>query len=230
MKFRPQLSLLLLVAASLWIAPAACAQDQVEAQTQPPAQSPAQTPDQPTSSVARLSVVQGSVSTQRGDSGDWSAATVNTPVVPGDRVSTGEHSRAEIQLDFANLLRLDENSVVRVTDLAPQRIQIQVSEGLVIFDAFQNSDSEVEIDTPNLAIHPHRGGVYRIQVNSDVETLLVVRRGEAEMGTADGSTTLPAGQLAIVRGDSASAQYKVDAAPARDGFDNWSEERDRLTQ
>src|SRR5271155_3365697 len=145
MKFRPQLSLLLLVAASLWIAPAACAQDQVEAQTQPPAQSPAQTPDQPTSSVARLSVIQGAVSTQRGDSGDWSAATVNTPVVPGDLVSTGDHSRAEVQLDFANILRLDERSVVRIADLSAAHIQIQVSQGVVSFDGFPNSSVDVEI-------------------------------------------------------------------------------------
>jgi len=217
---------LLLVAASLWMAPAAWAQYQAQAPR--PAQSPAQTPDQPASSVARVSVMQGAVSTQRGDSGDWNAATVNTPVVPGDRVSTGEHSRAEIQLDFANLLRLDERTVVRVADLAPQRIQIEISEGLVSFASFKNSDSDVEIDTPNLAIHPGHDGVYRIQVNSDGETLVTVRRGEAELGTAEGSTTLDPGQMITVRGDSTSAQYKVENAPGRDGFDNWNEERDRL--
>jgi len=200
------------VAACLWMAPAARADDQ------------------PTNGAARISVIQGNVSTQRGDTGDWNAATVNTPVMPGDRVSTGDHSRAEIQLDFANTIRLAEGTVVRVTDLAPQRIQIEVAQGVVSFDSFQNSDSDVEIDIPNLAIHPRRDGKYRIQVNSDGETQVAVRRGQAEVGTAEGSTTLELGQRITVRGDSSSAQYKVDNAPASDGFDQWNEERDQVIQ
>ena len=212
MRLRPSALILLpFVAAFLWMAPSARA-------------------DEPTNGAARISVIQGSVSTQRGDTGDWNAATVNTPVMPGDRVSTGDHSRAEIQLDFANIIRLDEGTVVRVTDLAPQRIQIEVAQGLVSFDSFQNSDSDVEIDTPNLAIHPRRDGMYRIQVNSDGETMVAVRRGQAEVGTAEGSTTLEPGQRITVRGDSSSAQYKVDNAPGRDAFDQWNEERDQLIQ
>ncbi|HLQ75723.1 MAG TPA: hypothetical protein VK210_00110, partial [Terriglobia bacterium] len=39
--------------------------------------------------VARISLIHGDVSTQRGDSGDWGNATLNSPIVSGDRVSTG---------------------------------------------------------------------------------------------------------------------------------------------
>jgi hypothetical protein len=211
MKWRSA-SILLLAGAAMLAAPAARADDE------------------PTSSVARISQVQGAVSTQRGDSGDWSAATVNTPVVAGDRISTGEGSRVEIQLDYANVLRLDAGAVVRIADLTPGRIQIQVSQGLVSFDSYANSNADVEMDTPNLAIHPRKDGVYRVQVNSDTETLVAVRRGEAEVGTAEGSTTLQPGQLITVRGDSSSAQYRVADAPARDGFDHWNEERDKYIQ
>src|SRR5580704_4140296 len=35
--------------------------------------------------VARISMIHGDVSTQRGDSGDWSAATLNQPVMGGDK-------------------------------------------------------------------------------------------------------------------------------------------------
>ena len=45
-------------------------------------------------SVGRVSVIRGNVSIQRGDSGDWVAATVNTPLESGDRISTGDDSRA----------------------------------------------------------------------------------------------------------------------------------------
>jgi hypothetical protein len=53
--------------------------------------------------VARVSMIHGDVSTQRGDSGDWSAAQVNAPVLAGDRVSTGDKARTELQLDYANI-------------------------------------------------------------------------------------------------------------------------------
>src|ERR1019366_4818300 len=50
--------------------------------------------------VARISLIHGDVSTQRGDSKDWSAAALNAPVLAGDRVSTGDKARTEIQLDY----------------------------------------------------------------------------------------------------------------------------------
>ena len=46
--------------------------------------------------VARLSYIHGDVSQQRGDNGEWVASTLNTPVEPGDRVTTGEGARAEL--------------------------------------------------------------------------------------------------------------------------------------
>jgi len=189
-------------------------------------QAPDQAQQQPPTIVARISLIQGNVSTQRGDSGDWNAATMNTPVVPGDRVSTGDRSRSEVQLDFANIIRLDQNAVIRIANLDPHHIQIELAQGLVSFDSFPASDSDVEIDTPNLAIHPQRDGAYRIEVNDQGETLVTVRRAQAEVGTTEGSTTISPGQQITVRGDASTARYRISAAPARDAFDDWNESRD----
>src|SRR5262249_8696561 len=120
--------------------------------------------------VGRLSVINGEVSTQRGDSGDWVATTVNGPVVPGDRVSTGAHSRAEIQLDYANILRLDQSTVVKIADLQSTRIQVQVAQGMVNFDVLKGSEAQAEIDTPNVAVSPRGEGRYRIEVDSNNQT------------------------------------------------------------
>ena len=46
--------------------------------------------------VARISLIHGAVSTQRGDSADWATAVLNAPIVSGDKVSTGDNSRAEV--------------------------------------------------------------------------------------------------------------------------------------
>ena len=64
------------------------------------------------SSVARISLIHGDVSMQRGDSGD--RATVFEPAHREQRqVSTGAGSRAEVQLDHGNILRLGDNTVGR---------------------------------------------------------------------------------------------------------------------
>ncbi len=54
--------------------------------------------------AARISQIQGEVSVMRGDTGEWVATTVNAPLAPGDSISTGERSRTEVQLDYANVL------------------------------------------------------------------------------------------------------------------------------
>src|ERR1035438_922738 len=64
--------------------------------------------------VARISLIQGDVSTQRGDTGDWAAAALNQPLVAGDRISTGDSSQAELQLDHANILRLGNNAQAKI--------------------------------------------------------------------------------------------------------------------
>src|SRR5947209_17377296 len=137
--------------------------------------------DGPQPDVARISLIHGDVSMQRGDSGDWAATTMNAPLVRGDQVATGEKSRAEVQLDFANVLRLAAGSQAKIADLTRTRIQIQVAQGYASFTQLKGSEADVEIDTPNVAVRPLKHGRYRVQVNSESETDVIVRDGEAEI-------------------------------------------------
>ncbi len=176
--------------------------------------------------VARISLIHGDVSSQRGDTSDWGAAALNQPVVAGDSISTGDRSRAEVQLDHANILRLGNNSQARVATLARTQVQVQVSRGLAYYSVFKESEAEIEIDTPNVAIRPtSREGVYRIQVDGG-ETQVIVRKGSADISTPQGSTRLEKGQGAVVRGTADEAEYKLVGAPAKDNWDSWNSERD----
>ena len=114
--------------------------------------------------VARISMIHGEVSTQRGDSGEWSAAALNQPVVEGDKISTGESSRGEVQLDHANTLRLAERAQANITGLSRTQIQLQLGQGLANYSLLRDSEADVEIDTPNMSLHPsRREGSYRIR-------------------------------------------------------------------
>ena len=181
--------------------------------------------DEPEPGVARVSLINGEVSTMRGDTGDWVATTVNAPVVQGDKVSTGSRSRAEIQLDHSNILRLDQRTETRIATLSRNRIQVQVSQGLMNFTVLKGGETEVEINTPNVALRPLEEGIYRVQVNSDSETEIICRKGRAEVATPDGSTRIDKNDRIIVQGTS-NPEYRVAKAPGRDDWDRWNQDRD----
>ena len=188
-----------------------------------------ETPATTDQGVARLSLIHGDVSTQRGDSGDWSAAALNQPVMTGDKLSTGDNARTEVQLDFANTLRLAGNTKANVANLTHKNIQIQLGEGLATYTVSKDSEAEPEIDTPNVSVHPaHHDGVFRIEVHPDGDTLIIVRKGEAQIATPQGSTEIREGEMATVRGTSDQAQYKISAAPDRDDWDRWNSDRDHI--
>ncbi|MGH9756115.1 MAG: DUF6600 domain-containing protein [Candidatus Acidiferrales bacterium] len=205
------------------------AQDQPAPDPQTPDQSSQDTQAQDSAQqpgVARISQIDGSASTQRGDTGDWVAATVNTPVMTGDRVSTGANSRASVQLDYANILRLASNASAKVATLNRGQIQVQVGQGLATYNVLKGSEAAAEIDTPNVAIRPQGEGEYRILVNNDEETQVIVRRGSAQITTPQGSTNVGEGQAITIAGTD-NPQYQVTDAPASDDWDNFNSDRNR---
>ena len=177
--------------------------------------------------VARISWIRGDVSTQRGDNGEWAAAIVNTPISQDDRIATGDKSRAELQLDYADTLRMSDRVTVKIATLTRSQILLQVGEGLTTYTVNRGAEASSEIDTPNASIRPFGGeGEFRILVNSDEETEVIVRRGSADISTPQGSTRVDAGQMITIAG-SDNPQYKVAQAPSRDDWDNWNSDRNR---
>ena len=179
--------------------------------------------------MARISLIHGDVSTQRGDSKDWSAAALNAPVLAGDRVSTGDKARTELQLDYANMLRLAEHTQANITQLTRSQIQIQLGHGMANYTVYKNSDADAEIDTPNVAIRTERReSSFRILVTADDHTEVLVRRGEIEVTTPQGGTRVGQNQFITIQGTGADEQYKIGEAPARDDFDQWNTDRDNM--
>jgi hypothetical protein len=243
-------AMLAILASAMFAVASAQAQDQDEPQQQdepqiqaqqnapgPPADAPQQDNNgqgqgtDTSAGVARVSFIHGAVSTQRGDSSDWTAAILNAPIVSGDKISTGDDSRAEVQLDFANILRLSNNAQATIATLTRKQIQVQVAQGIVNYEVFSGTETPAEIDTPNVAIHPANAeGSYRIEVRPSGETEVIVRKGEADISTPQGSTHLAMGQDAIIRGSSTDTQYKTTAAPPSDEWDRWNNDRDHSIQ
>ena len=184
--------------------------------------------DAPDHGVARLSLINGNVSVAQGDSGEPAGAAVNAPVVAGDRVLTGEGSRAEVQFDGANLVRLAPSTEVRMGDLQYHRYQVQIAQGLVTFRVLRDNDAQVEISTPSIAVRPLRQGIYRILVRPDGTSEITVRAGDAEAFSPRGSEPLHSGQAMLARGSAYDPEIQIVAAYPNDDWDRWNADRDRF--
>jgi hypothetical protein len=177
--------------------------------------------------VARLSVINGDVSVRRGDSGDWIAAAINAPLMTGDRLFCGPQSRAELQFDFANMIRVGENSEVRLSELEYQRYQVQVARGTVMFRVLRDSRSDVELSTPSVSVRPMKRGSYRVTVREDGASEITVRSGEVEVYTPRGAERLTAGRAMLARGTASDPEFQIVAAARADDWDRWNERRDQ---
>jgi len=181
----------------------------------------------PEHGVARISVIAGDVSIQRGDSDERSAAAVNAPLVSGDVVTTGPGSRAEIQFDSANMVRLASDSEVRLSEVAGARYQLQVARGTVMFSVVRDSNAQVEVSTRAVSVRPMRRGAYRVTVLDDGTAEITTRAGEADIYTPRGVEKLNSGKTMMVRGTASDPEFQEVAALGQDDFDRWNEDRDR---
>ncbi|MCC6390697.1 MAG: hypothetical protein IT167_08845 [Bryobacterales bacterium] len=178
--------------------------------------------------MARISLLQGDVSVRRGDSGEWVAAAPNAPLVVQDRLITGGGaSLAEVQLDYNNLVRLASNAEVRFAELEDGRFILQLASGTATYRILRDSNAQVELSTPNVAVYPLRRGLYRVTILPDDTTEITVRSGEVDIYTPRGSERLRAGRTMLVRGTPDDPEFQVTAAIPRDDWDQWNEKRDR---
>ncbi len=177
--------------------------------------------------IARLSFLNGEVSVRRGDTGEWTSAALNQPLMADDRVSTGPNARAEIQFDSSNLIRLGTDSEVRMGTLESQRYLLMVSRGTVNYRILRDLNADVEIGTPSIAVRPARSGIYRIAVLPDGTSEITVRTGEADIFSPRGSQKLAAGRTMLVRGDGNDPEFQLVGAIQKDQFDGWNEHRDK---
>jgi hypothetical protein len=197
-----------------------------QAQGYPSQQLPQAAPDQPGQSVARLSVINGDASVRRGDSGEWVAAILNAPLMAGDSISVAAGGSAELQLDFGNFVRIAGDSEIRLSALDNGRYQIQVAKGLITWRVLRDTNTQAEISTPAVAVHPLRQSAVRVEVAPDGGTRIMVRKGDVEASTPKGTEHLHEGSMMLVRGSADDPEYQVVAAAVRDQWDNWNDQRD----
>ena len=172
--------------------------------------------------ISRLSYIAGNVSFQHSGEVDWSAASVNLPLEPGDRIYTGMDGRAEVEFDDGSSFRLAENTDVEILSLREELIQLRILIGLSTLSVSGNAN--FEIDTPVAAFNPVRDGIYRFDVIENGDTDAIVRKGELEAANNEFSQRIRSGELLHLSlktgGTPEISQYD-----RRDEWDEWTDRR-----
>nr|MBP6676082.1 hypothetical protein [Vitreoscilla sp.] len=84
--------------------------------------------DDPPGRVGRVGETRGQVWTMEAGQGEWLNLQRNRPITTGDRITTDNNARAELQVG-STTFRLGEHTDVQVMRLDDERIQLQIAEG-----------------------------------------------------------------------------------------------------
>jgi hypothetical protein len=205
-------------------------QEQAQVQPQPQAQSP-QTINYTNDSVARLSFLEGKAFLQRASDLGYEDVALNMPITEGDRLSVAD-GRVEVYLGHTNYLRLDQNTKVDFLNLPKKgydRIRLRVWAGNVYLNVNGlDKEKDIEVHTGDVSVYVLEKGLYRLDINENEGTEIMVFDGLVEAAGEDGSNMINAGQRAELAGGQFTTRPTRFVAAADDAFGHWNESRDSL--
>jgi hypothetical protein len=185
----------------------------------------------PPSRVARLSYISGDLGFLPAGATDWSDASVNRPLTTGDRLSTGQGSRAELELG-GGAMRMAGRTEFGVLELSDQIAQFELTEGsLNITVRDLDEGQSYEIDTPTVALVIDQPGTFRVDIDDEggsSSTRVTAFDGRATVyGENNAQRTVLAGRVYRFV-DSSLAAVAISDIGGGDAFDTWSAERNHM--
>lgn len=185
-----------------------------------------------TARVVRVSMMRGDVSLRRAGSKNWEKASLNLPLVEGDRLATGADARLEIQIDARNFVRLGEYATLDIITLRDEGVALSVPEGTATL-RLANFDSEreyFEIDAPKTTLAAEQKGSYRLDVAQNGNVRVTVRDGgRARLYSETSGFTLRDGRTAelVYAAGATDGDWELSAARSDDQWDTFVDERER---
>ena len=183
----------------------------------------------PSSRVARLNYVEGSVSFQPGGENDWVTAELNRPLATGDNLWADENSRAELHIG-STALHLGPKTGITLLEVGDRAAQIRLVQGsLIVMVRHVDDQDSYEIDTPNVAFVVMQPGDYRMDVDPDgSRTEVTVWRGRGEATGGGNTYSMGANQHGrFTSSGNDQVDYSAGGLPNQDGFDSWAQDRDQ---
>lgn len=173
---------------------------------------------------SRISLIQGDVQVQTEDTREWVPASINMPLVEGDRIWVPEGGRTEVQLRDGTFLRLDENSALEILIVEKDSFQFYLTEGRAYINFKGLKGNFLQIDTPVSSVRAYDRSLYRVDVTREGDTEISVYQGSVNAESRDGSTWIDAGKMLSLR----EGNY-AELAPLGppDEWERWNRQRDQ---
>jgi len=146
--------------------------------------------------VGRLASINGKVEVQRGDNANWNTAKLNEVLCEGDSVRSGERSRAAVALSNTVVLRVDQNTTIRLINVGnkpEERSVIDLLRGAI--QSFSRKPRSLAVNTPYLN-GTIEGTEFVIRV-AENQTTLTVFEGTVRAANDQGSVAVPHGQSVV---------------------------------
>jgi hypothetical protein len=172
--------------------------------------------------IARISYMEGYVSFQHTSDVDWTAASINLPLQPGDRIYTGPGGRAEIEFDEGSVLQLAEQTDIQFLSLNDEIIQIRILTGLSSLTVL--SEANFEADTPAAAFIVLSKGVYRFDTKDNGDTDAIVRKGALDAVSHRFVHRIDSGEQMFITAEENNS-YHLSRYDRRDAWDEWTDRR-----
>ncbi|MEW6455433.1 MAG: DUF6600 domain-containing protein [Acidobacteriota bacterium] len=182
--------------------------------------------------IGRLSYIQGNVYIQRASELGYEEASINLPVVEGDRIGTSD-GRAEVYLGRSNYLRLDYDTKIDFLSFPSEdygKLSIKLWAGRT-FLRVNNiyNEKEIEITTQNVTVYVLKEGLYRIDINYEGNTEVSVLDGLAEVSSYEGTYILRSNQkIETYNGKFTSRPFYITFV--EDSFSDFNRTREEMIQ
>jgi hypothetical protein len=180
--------------------------------------------------TARLSFLQGDVIVQTVDTGnEWVAASINMPLMPGDKIWVPDGGRAEIQVLGGTYLRADGKTEIDITNIRHESedniIQVGIPQGRAYgkYRKFPSANSVFQINTPLASAITYGSGEFDVAAYENGYTEVSVLDGIVYVESKTGNTKVSRGTMVSVGADS-----YADLSPLRpkDDWLIWNLSRD----
>jgi hypothetical protein len=173
--------------------------------------------------LARLSLIKGDVQIISQDSGDWSPAFVNMPLIEGDRLWISENSKLEIQVKGRVFLRADEQSSIDILSLKNDAVQLYLDHGHIYLNNHRGGVETFQVDTPLSSVRMYDNCIMLLDVEEnntiDVQSL----QGYVYVENREGKTRIASGSALTLRPDG-TAELAPIGSP--DEWETWNRDLD----
>ncbi len=177
--------------------------------------------------IVRLSYLNGHVQTDRAGQG-LERAILNTPIVQGTRIVTGNDGLAEVEFENASTLRIAEDTEIEfgtlsMNDSGAKVNEIQVVKGLVYLDARSKGDDIYRMRTGDSVFVVLRDTQLRLSASAD-QTQVAVFKGNVELMDQPQMVNVKRKETLTIDPKNPS-EYKVAAGTEAISTDAWNRER-----